>query len=139
MMKRLRVSVSTRAYMERKLSCVAGRRAGAPDADAVARLLAEMRSPDERVRAQAVRQVCPCHVSWDVFAQMRKTVQGLQHDPSPLVRANARHVEEDAREIAALEALREWVMEHEADVEEAAHRPQRRGRRWKTAEPSCRG
>jgi len=113
MAKRLQVSASTRAYMERKLSRVEGRRAHAPDAGTVARLLAEMRSPDECVRAHAVRQVCPCRLPWDLSAQLRPAAKRLQHDPSPVVRANALHVEEDAKEIAALEALQEWIAEHE--------------------------
>jgi hypothetical protein len=113
MAKRLQASASTRAYMERKLSRVEGRRAHAPDAGAVARLLTEMRSPDERVRAQAVRQVCPCRLPWDLFAQLRPAAKRLQYDPRPMVRANALHVEEDAKEIAALEALQEWIREHE--------------------------
>jgi hypothetical protein len=74
-------------------------------------MLVEMQSPDERIRAQAVRQICPCRLPWDTFYQVRKAAQRLQHDPSPLVRANALHVEEDAREIAALEALRERMVE----------------------------
>jgi hypothetical protein len=129
MTKRLQASVSTRAYMERKLSTVEGRRAHAPDATEVARLLTDMQSSDERVRARAVRQVCPCHVPWDVFAQARAAAKRLQHDPSPLVRANALHVEEDALELAALEALQEWVTEHEPDVEAAHQRPRRRDKR----------
>jgi hypothetical protein len=130
MAKRLQVSASTRAYMERKLSTVEGRRAHAPDATEVARLLTEMRSPDERVRAQAVRQVCPCRLPWNLFAQLRPAAKRLQYDPSPLVRANALHVEEDARELAALEALQEWVTEHEPDAEAAPQRPRRRDKRW---------
>src|SRR5215468_10283088 len=94
MAKRVQVSASTLAYMERKRSRVERRRAHAPDATAIARLLTEMRSPDERVRAQAVRQVCPCRLPWDLFAQRRPAAKRLQHDPSPLVRANALHVEE---------------------------------------------
>jgi hypothetical protein len=37
-----------------------------------------------------------------------------------MVRANALHVEKDAKEIAALEALQEWIADHEED--DVAHR-----------------
>jgi hypothetical protein len=111
MAKRHPVSPSTLVHMERKLARVEAARAQPPAATEVASLLEAMRSPDEAVRAEAVRRVCPCHVPWEVFFQVRKAAQRLQRDPSPLVRANARHVEEDAREVAALEALRERLTE----------------------------
>lgn len=112
-MARSPLSPSTAAYMQKKLACIAARRLHPPSSELIARLLAEMESPDERVRAQAVRQVCPCHVPWEVFYQLRPVAKRLQQDPSPLVRANALHIEEDAREIAALEALQEWHEEWE--------------------------
>jgi hypothetical protein len=124
MATRLRVSRSARAYMERKLACVEQKRSHPPSDTAIARLLVEMQSADEHIRAQAVRQLCPCRLPWEVFRQVRPAAQRLRHDPSPLVRAQARHVEEDARELAALEALREWVAEHDAGVA----RPSDRGR-----------
>jgi hypothetical protein len=97
------VSPSTRAYAEAKLASVEQKRSRAPTAAATARLLVEMHSPDEQVRAQAVRQVCPCRLPWETFAAVRAAAKRLQRDPSPLVRAQARHVEEDARELTALE------------------------------------
>jgi hypothetical protein len=109
--KKPHVSPSTLAYMERKLASVEHRRSNPPSAADIARILAEMQSPDEQRRAHAVQQVCPCRVPWDMFRQLRKEAQRLRKDPSPMVRANARHVEEDAREIEALEALREWITE----------------------------
>jgi hypothetical protein len=60
-----------------------------------------------------MRQVCSCRLPWGLFAQLRPAAKRLQHDPSPLVRANALHVEEDAKEIAALETLQEWIAERE--------------------------
>ncbi len=129
MATRPRVSPSTIAYMERKLACVEEKRSHPPDAADIARILAEMQSADDRVRAQAVREVCPCRMSWDVFAHVRKAAQRLRNDPSPLVRANALHVEEDAREIAALESLRERLAEHEEGVAEAVHGRDRRDKR----------
>jgi hypothetical protein len=113
---------------ERKLACVALKRSHPASTADIARLLAEMQSPDEHVRAEAVRQVCPCRMPWEVFRQVRKAAQRLRDDPSPQVRANALHIEEDAREIEALEALRERVAEHEERLEETVQRPRRRGR-----------
>ena len=127
MAKRLHVPPSTFAYMERKLACMEQRRAHAPTAADLARILTAMESPDEETRARAVREVCPCHMPWDGFRQLRTAAKRLQHDPSPLVRANAYHVEEDAREIAALEALHEQIAEHEEDGEEAGRWRARRG------------
>ncbi len=118
--------------MERKLACVEQKRSHPPSADALARLLAEMQSADEYVRAEAVRQVCPCRLPWEVFYQVRPAAKHLQHDPSPLVRAQAQHVEEDARELAALEALHDWTAEHYEGAQGAraiARREERRGRR----------
>jgi len=123
------VSPSTWAYLEAKLACVEQKRSRAPNAEAIARLLAEMRSPDEQVRARAVRQVCPCRLPWEVFSEVRTEAKRLQHDPSPLVRAQAQHVEEDARELTALEALQNWTEEHDDAVGASAPRSERRGRR----------
>jgi hypothetical protein len=119
--------------MEQKLASVALRRSHPPSSVEVAHLLAEMRSPDEQVRAQAVQQVCPCRVPWEVFYQVRAMAKRLQRDPSPLVRANARHVEEDARELAGLEALHDWTAERNEGVRAIAHRLEQRGSKRKEA------
>jgi hypothetical protein len=138
MTKRTQVAPSTLAYMERKLARVEEKRSHPLSAADLARLLAEMQSPDELARAQAVRQVCPCRLPWDVFRQVRKAAQRLRHDPSALVRANALHVEEDAREIEALEALREQVAEREVDLKRVRGRRRtihdHRNRRWAAGE-----
>lgn len=63
MAKRLSIPRSQRVYMERKLARVERSRSYPPIAADLARLLAEMQAPDEHVRAEAVRQVCPCHVA----------------------------------------------------------------------------
>jgi hypothetical protein len=128
MTKRTQLAPSTLAYMERKLACVELKRSHPSSAAEVERLLADMQSPDEHTRAEAVRQVCPCRMPWEVFRRVRKAAQRLRDDPSPLVRANAFHIEEDAREIEALETLRERVAEHEERLLDAAGRPRRRGR-----------
>jgi hypothetical protein len=47
-------------------------------------------SPDEQVRADAVRQLCPCrtHVDWT----LERYVLPMLHDPSPVVRRTANFV-----------------------------------------------
>jgi len=56
-------------------------------------LLAEVGSPDERSRAQAVRSLCPCRGPWpdSVWQHIAAACQ----DPSPIVRLQALHVLED--------------------------------------------
>ena len=93
----------------------------------IERILAEMGSEDEVTRANAVRQICPCRMPWEVFDRLRKAAKPLQKDPSPLVRANALHIEEDAREVASLESLSERLQEWE-EGEAVEPRPDRRGR-----------
>jgi hypothetical protein len=130
MAKKLLVSPSQKEYLERHLAEVERRRSQAIGEAEVERLLAEMQSADEVTRANAVRQICPCRMPWEVFDRLRKAAKPLQKDPSPLVRANALHVEEDAREVASLESLSEQLAEWE-EGEEAAPRPDRRGREWR--------
>ena len=64
---------------------------------------------------------------------MRAAAKRLQHDPSPLVRANARHVEEDAWELASLEALHDWTAEHNEGARAITRRLQQRGFKRKEA------
>jgi hypothetical protein len=122
-------SPSQVAYAERLVARVEERRSRPFGEADEAQILAELQSPDEAVRARAVRRMCPCRVSWEVFDRLRKLTQQLQRDPSPLVRANARHVEEDAREVCALEALWERVQETEEEPEHPPDRTYRRRRR----------
>lgn len=60
------------------------------------RVLAGLDSPDEFIRAQAVRSLCPCRVGYAVYECYVGEVKRLQKDPSELVRKAALHVEEDA-------------------------------------------
>src|SRR6266567_556291 len=130
MAKKQLVSSSQQDYMERHLAEVEKRRSQSIGEADVERILAEMRSEDEVTRANAVRQICPCRMPWEVFDRLRKAAKPLQKDPSPLVRADALHIEEDAREVASLESLSERLQEWE-EGEAAAPRPDRRGRsRW---------
>lgn len=60
------------------------------------RLISELQSPDETIRAKAVRSLCPCHAGWELFEQHIGVVSQLEKDSSPAVRAHALHVLEDA-------------------------------------------
>jgi hypothetical protein len=54
------------------------------------RILRELESPDERTRANAVRQLCPCRgTQWEVPVFER--VLALRNDPSPIVRHAVQH------------------------------------------------
>ena len=67
-------------------------------------LLAPLRSADEEVQVKALHRVCPCGAGFVVYERFRAEVKRLQKDPSPAVRAAARHVEQDACGIEAIEA-----------------------------------
>jgi len=120
----MKVSQSQREYMETKLAHVEHDRSRPVTGDDVARILVDLESADEDMRAKALREVCPCRMSWETFELLRKPALRLRKDPSPLVRRLANHIEEDAREVAALEALREREMERDDIVSD----PPKRGR-----------
>jgi hypothetical protein len=70
---------------------------------------------------------------WPLFYRLRKAAARLKRDPSPLVRANALHVEFDARTVREREATIESLQEREArrriaagHKEAATRRPGRR-------------
>lgn len=115
-MAKRRLSRTNRAYVEQFLTKVEEKRAQPVTEVTVEQLLADMQSADPVVRANAVRQICPCRMPWAVFNQLRKAAKRLQHDPDPTVRAHALHVEEDARMVASMEGeveyLGEWEDEH---------------------------
>ena len=66
------------------------------------RLLMEVQSPEVpevAVRVKALRALCPCHAGWERFEQYMDIVERLKKDTSPVVRAIALHVFEDATEV----------------------------------------
>ncbi len=67
--------------------------------DEDARLRVDLHSPDEATRARAVRSVCPCHAGWGPFEAHLDAVARLTKDESPVVRASALHVFEDAVQV----------------------------------------
>jgi hypothetical protein len=98
------MSKNRREYIEGHLARVSQERSHGATLDDVPELLPAFKSPDEEVRAAALRRSCPCHVSWDVYEHLRKPALKLRRDPSPQVRALANHLEEDARELWEMEA-----------------------------------
>lgn len=62
-------------------------------------ILRDIESPDEAVRAAAVRSLCPCRSGWKLFEAHLPLIRQLQKDSSPLVRASALHLFEDADEM----------------------------------------
>jgi hypothetical protein len=65
---------------------------------------------------------------WEVFDRLRQAAKPLQKDASPLVRANAHHIEEDAREVASLESIAERLQEWEEAAADESPRHERCGR-----------
>ena len=80
----------------------------APD---IGRVLPNLQSPNEEVRGDAVRALCPCHVGWEEFEGHVVDVLRMLRDPSRGVRAHALHVFEDA-------ARMQHAAELEYDVQE---------------------
>ena len=62
----------------------------------LARLISDLQSSDEAVRAKAVGSLCPCRADWETFEKHMDLVAKLKKDPSRTVRARALHVFEDA-------------------------------------------
>lgn len=115
MPKNERLPATQRAYMEHFIQTVEAERARPYTEEDILCIREGMASEDEQVRAKAVLAVCPCRMSWEVFYEFRKVAKRLQQDTSPLVRANARHIEEDARKVASFEAQAENLEEFETD------------------------
>jgi hypothetical protein len=75
------------------------------------RLDRDMQSPDEVVRGDALRSLCPCHAGWEAFEQNVTIVFRSLRDRSRVVRAHALHVFEDAVRMQSVEELR-YYLEH---------------------------
>jgi hypothetical protein len=98
--------------------------------------MVDLCSPDETTRARAARGLCPCRTDWDVFEQTLDTLRRMTKDPSPVVRANALHVFEDAfemdnqglptapqtltNEMAARRRQMRWRMDDEEEINGSA-------------------
>lgn len=75
----------------------------------------EVGSPDEEVRGDAVRSLCPCRAGWEVFEGHVGEVLRAFKDPSRAVRAHALHVFEDAARMRHAEE-REYYLQCAEDV-----------------------
>ena len=128
------MSKNHRQVVEKKVAQVEQDRQRPVLSSDIQRLLRDYESHDERVRAEALKNSCPCHVPWDVYAQLRKSALRLRRDPSPAVRALAEHLEEDARVIAMMEADRERYIERDEELaEQARRRAKHRSRRTRSS------
>ncbi|HEV2472270.1 MAG TPA: hypothetical protein VGS41_06370 [Chthonomonadales bacterium] len=125
MMTRPRFTASQIDRIIRRVSDVEKERSEHAEELDVEQIERALQSPSARIRAKAVRSLCPCHTSWETFLTLRKEAGRLRRDPDAKVRACALHIEEDAREVAQAEALAEWLTD-----EEASESKFRRGKRW---------
>jgi hypothetical protein len=87
------------------------------------RLLADLQSADEVVRAKAVGSLCPCRAGWEMFEQHMEIVDCLKKDPSQRVRTRALHIFEDAGEMQS-----ETYLTHRREVVDEMLRKKRRSR-----------
>ena len=68
-------------------------------------LEADLQVSDEARRGDAVRSLCPCHAGWEAFEQHVSVLFRSLRDRSPVVRAHALHVFEDAARMQSSEDL----------------------------------
>lgn len=103
------------------------------------RVLAELDSPDEVIRAQAVRSLCPCRVGYAIYERYAEKVKRFQKDPSELVRKAALHVDEDAfrleQKIHAQQKGDDW--QEEDDYERPGKGHDKRTRYHESAAPAA--
>jgi hypothetical protein len=105
--------------------------------------LQESQSPNEVVRGDFARALCPCHAGWELFEQHVGLVFRLLRDPSHVVRAHALHVLEDAARMQSAEELHYYLEAGEEKIGEkrALHRSMeerleaRRNRKLKKRKP----
>lgn len=87
----------------------------------IERRLPDLQSPDEVVRGDVARSLCPCHAGWETFEQNVRLVFRLLRDPSHVVRAHALHVFEDAARMHAAEDLRYYLEAGEEKLGRSGH------------------
>lgn len=81
-------------------------------------IVADLQITDEKVRGDAVRSFCPCHVGWDVFEQHVGSLIRFLRDPNRSVRREALHVFEDAVRMQSAEDLIYYVEPGEEKIGE---------------------
>ena len=67
----------------------------------------DLSSPNEDVRAKALRRLCPCHGSFEMYDRYLDVIRAMQKDPSEKVRRVALHLEEDALVLESMQSARE--------------------------------
>ena len=82
------------------------------------RLDGDLQSPDEVVRGDAVRSLCPCQAGWEAFEQHVSVVFRSLRDRSHVVRAHALHVFEDAVRMQSAEELHYYLEPGEEKIGE---------------------
>lgn len=115
MSKPRKATASQIDYMQWKVAEVEKGRAQKLTEDEIAQILVDLGSPDPAVRGAALRRICSCRKDWEIFEPLQKAAKVLQQDPDPRVRALALQVEEDAEQIASLEALEDLLLEEEEE------------------------
>ena len=68
--------------------------------------VADTKASDATVHGDAVCELCPCHVGWEVFEQNVQVVLRHLRDGSRVVKAQALHVIEDAARMQLAEDLK---------------------------------
>jgi len=71
----------------------------------------DLYSPDENVRAKALRRLCPCHGSFEMYDKYLDVIRSMQKDESEKVRRVALHLEEDALVLESMQYAREKAEE----------------------------
>jgi len=72
---------------------------------------ADLLSEDEDVRAKALRRLCPCHGSFEMYDKYLDVIRQMRKDESDKVRRVALHLEEDALVLESMEYARERAEE----------------------------
>lgn len=65
-------------------------------------LLADLESPDECVRTEALGSLCPCRSDWELFEQHVKSISRLTKNRSREVRLRALHMLSDATRLQSI-------------------------------------
>ena len=81
-------------------------------------LVDDLEVPDEMRRRDAVGGLCPCHAGWEVFEQHVSEVLRALNDDSPIVRAQALHVFDDAARMQLAADLRDSLEPGETKLDE---------------------
>ena len=101
-------------YMKQKLAEVAKDREHRPSDDEIAQILLDLGSPTLAVRGSCTTADLSLPSGVGNFRTIAQSSQeACKKDPDPTVRALALHVEQDADQIASLEAMRDLLEEED--------------------------